>query len=61
MSHTRTGAGKTTLLNMLAGRVQGGKVRGSITVNDIPKDRLPRPKWSRISSYIMQVRLCTII
>jgi hypothetical protein len=42
---------------MLAGRVQGGKVRGSITVNDIPKDRLPRAKWSRINSYIMQVRL----
>jgi ABC-type transport system involved in cytochrome bd biosynthesis fused ATPase/permease subunit len=50
-----TGAGKTTLLNLLAGRVQGGKVKGGITVNDIPQDRIPRRTWSRLSSYIMQV------
>ena len=51
------GAGKTTLLNLLAGRVQSGKTKGSLTVNDIPKDHISSRKWSRLSSYVMQVRL----
>ena len=57
MLHTKhkPGAGKTTLLNLLAGRVQSSKIRGTVTVNDIPKDRIPRRTWARLSSYIMQV------
>ena len=51
------GAGKTTLLNLLAGRVQSGKTKGSLTVNDIPKDHISSRRWQRLSSYVMQV--CT--
>lgn len=49
-----SGAGKTTLLNLLAGRVQGGKTKGSLTVNDIPKDHISSRRWQRLSSYVMQ-------
>ena len=31
-----SGAGKTTLLNLLAGRVRGGEVSGTVTVNGRP-------------------------
>jgi hypothetical protein len=36
--------------------VQTGKIKGSLTVNDIPKDQISQGKWSRLSSYVMQVR-----
>ena len=55
-SHHVAGAGKTTLLNLLAGRVQSGKTKGSLTVNDIPKDHISSRRWQRLSSYVMQVR-----
>ena len=54
------GAGKTTLLNLLAGRVQSGKTKGSLTVNDIPKDHISSRRWQRLSSYVMQVRYTPI-
>lgn len=50
------GAGKTTLLNLLAGRVQSGKAKGSITVNGTPKKDISKRVWNRLCSYIMQVR-----
>jgi ABC-type transport system involved in cytochrome bd biosynthesis fused ATPase/permease subunit len=53
------GAGKTTLLNLLAGRVQGGKTKGSLTVNGFPKDHISSRRWQRLSSYVMQVRAHT--
>lgn len=49
-----SGAGKTTLLNLLAGRVQSGKIKGEITVNGIPKKEISRKVWQRLCSYIMQ-------
>jgi ABC-type transport system involved in cytochrome bd biosynthesis fused ATPase/permease subunit len=50
------GAGKTTLLNLLAGRVQNGKIKGSLTVNDIPRNEIGSRRWQRLCSYVMQVR-----
>jgi len=48
-----SGAGKTTLLNILAGRLNKGKVKGEILVNGVKLKHLGS-KWSRLSAYIMQ-------
>ena len=46
-----SGAGKTTLLNMLAGRVEGGALSGSITLNGV---RRSKKTWKRETGYVEQ-------
>ena len=45
------GAGKSTLLNVLAGRIEIGQIRGSIQVNDKPRNK---KTWKKQMGYVMQ-------
>ncbi|KAL6069457.1 ATP-binding cassette sub- G member 2 [Balamuthia mandrillaris] len=49
-----SGAGKTTLLNILAGRVQSGKIDGNFLINGRPRKQISLRKWRKLSAYIMQ-------
>jgi len=49
-----SGAGKTTLLNLLAGRINGGKVEGDIRLNGIRRKKISDSKWKKICAYVMQ-------
>eukprot|EP00027_Filamoeba_sp_ATCC50430_P012825 CAMPEP_0168563134 /NCGR_PEP_ID=MMETSP0413-20121227/12515_1 /TAXON_ID=136452 /ORGANISM="Filamoeba nolandi, Strain NC-AS-23-1" /LENGTH=699 /DNA_ID=CAMNT_0008594649 /DNA_START=80 /DNA_END=2179 /DNA_ORIENTATION=- len=48
-----SGAGKTTLLNILAGRVDAGKVEGKILMNGTPRDSAKK-SLLRKQAYVMQ-------
>ena len=47
-----SGAGKTSLINILANQVKSGKVRGQVTVNGEPIDRVSN--YRHIVSYVRQ-------
>jgi len=46
-----SGAGKTTLLNILAGRIEGGSLSGSITLNGAQRTKR---SWKRQTGYVEQ-------
>jgi ABC-type multidrug transport system ATPase subunit len=46
-----SGAGKSTLLNVLAGRLGGGKLEGSVLVNGQPR---VAESWRKLCAYVEQ-------